>query len=142
METTTRKAITVETTVEAPVERVWDCWNKPEHITQWNQASPDWHCPRSENDLREGGTFSATMAAKDGSFSFEFGGTYTKVEEYRRIEYTLGDGRKVQVKFAPQGQSTVVTETFEAEDTHSLEMQQAGWQAILDSFKRHTEREG
>jgi len=136
---TTKTLITVEAHVQSPIEKVWEAWTEPQHITQWNQASSDWHCPKAENDLREGGNFSATMAARDGSMSFDFGGTYTKVKQHQAIEYTIGDGRSVKVQFATTPDGTKVTETFEAEDTNPIEMQRGGWQAIMDSFKKHTE---
>lgn len=139
METKNRTAITVEVTVKAPVEKVWEYFNGPEHIVNWAHASEDWHAPKATNDLRVDGQFSTTMAAKDGSFSFDFGGVYTQVIEHKLIEYTLGDGRKVKVVFTSQGNETKVVETFEAEDTHSIEMQQGGWQAILNNFKKYTE---
>jgi len=139
METASKTNITVETTVQAPVEKVWACWNEPKHITQWCQASDDWHAPRAENDLKEGGKFSTTMAAKDGSFSFDFGGVYTKVAENKVIEYTIGDGRNVSIQFEDDGTATKIVETFEAETTHPEEMQRAGWQAILDNFKKYVE---
>ncbi|HEY1164347.1 MAG TPA: SRPBCC family protein [Chitinophaga sp.] len=139
METTANKSITVQSTVNAPVEKVWKYWSDPAHITQWCQASDDWHAPHAENDLRTGGKFSTTMAAKDGSFSFDFGGIYDNVEEHKLIEYTLGDGRKVSVVFTAKGDQTEVVETFDMEDTHSEEMQRGGWQAILDNFKKYTE---
>ena len=139
METTTKNRITVETVVNAPVEKVWNTWNEPEHIKAWCHASDDWHAPASTNDLRTGGTFSTTMAAKDGSFSFDFGGVYDNVKENELIEYTMGDGRQAQIIFTKQGDSTKVVETFDAEGTHSLDMQKAGWQAILDNFKKYTE---
>jgi len=139
METKNRTAITVEVTVKAPVEKVWEYFNGPEHIVNWAFASEDWHAPKSTNDLRVGGTFSTTMAAKDGSFSFDFGGEYTQVIEHKLIEYTLGDGRKVKVVFTSQGNETKVVETFDPENMNSDEMQKAGWQAILDNFKKYTE---
>ena len=139
METAAKTSITVETTIQAPVEKVWAYWNEPKHITQWCQASPDWHAPHAENDLREGGKFTTTMAAKDGSFSFDFGGEYTLVETNKALEYTMGDGRKVSVNFQTQGNATHIVETFDAENTHSAEMQKTGWQAILDSFKNYVE---
>ncbi|MDZ4822833.1 MAG: SRPBCC family protein [Flavobacteriales bacterium] len=139
METTTAKAITVETTVNAPVEKVWKLWNGPEHIIQWNNASDDWHNPKSENDVRVGGKFKHTMAAKDGSVSFDFEGTYTTVREHERLEYTIADGRKVQVTFTAEGNSTKVVETFEMENENSEELQRGGWQAILGSFKKYAE---
>lgn len=139
METLNNQVITVETTVNAPVEKVWECWTKPEHITQWNAASNDWHTPRAENDLRAGGKFFSRMEAKDGSFGFDFGGVYDAVEKNQYIEYTIGDGRKVKVTFQKHGHTTKITETFEAENTHSVEMQKGGWQAILDNFKKYAE---
>lgn len=131
--------ITVATTVNAPIAKVWEYWNAPEHITQWCAASDDWHTPRSENDLRTGGKFSSTMAAKDGSFSFEFGGVYDEVREHQYIAYTIGDGRKVTIDFEGNGDTTTITESFEAEGQNPPEMQRAGWQAILDNFKKYTE---
>jgi len=139
METKEKTVITVGNTVNAPVEKVWEFWTKPEHITQWNNASDDWHTPRAENDLRTGGSFSARMEARDGSFGFDFGGIYDDVKKNESIEYTMGDGRKVKVNFTPHGNTTKVTEAFEAEDTNPAEMQKGGWQAILDNFKKYTE---
>lgn len=132
--------ITVQATVNAPIEKVWDYWNSPEHIKQWNSASPDWHTPSSENDLRAGGRFTARMEAKDGSFGFDFGGVYDEVETHQYISYTLDDGRQTNITFTSEGgNETKVVETFEAEGQNPVEMQQAGWQAILDNFKNYTE---
>ena len=139
METINNSAITVECTINAPVEKVWEFWSKPEHITKWCNASDDWHAPYADNDLRADGKFKTTMAAKDGSFSFDFGGVYTNVKEYSLIEYTMDDGRKVKVDFIRQDNATRVVETFEPETTNPIEMQQGGWQAILDNFKKYTE---
>ena len=141
METTTNNAIkvTVEATVNAPVEKVWKTWSEPQHITKWCAASDDWHAPKAENDLRTGGTFSTRMEAKDGSFGFDFGGVYDNVKKNELIEYTMGDGRTVQVTFSPSGDQTKIVETFDAETTNSVEMQRGGWQAILDNFKKYTE---
>ena len=139
METTTPTKITVETTVNAPVEKVWKSWCEPEHIKNWCAASEDWHAPKAENDLRTGGKFSTRMEAKDGSFGFDFGGIYDNVKKNELIEYTIGDGRKVQVTFSPSGDQTKIVETFDAETTNSVEMQRGGWQAILDNFKKYTE---
>ena len=140
MEAIVRKAITVEAIINAPVSKVWECWTEPRHITQWNQASDDWHTPRATNDLRAGGRFTARMEAKDGSFGFDFGGTYLEVRPNQYLEYTIDDGRKVEVFFTPVGQQTKVVETFEAEEVNPSEMQQGGWQAILNSFKKYTEQ--
>jgi uncharacterized protein YndB with AHSA1/START domain len=139
METLNKTTITVENTVEAPAEKVWKFWTSPEHITKWNCASDDWHSPFAENDLRVGGKFLARMEAKDGSFGFDFGGVYDEVKTNELIEYTLGDGRKVVVTFANNGQGTKVVETFEAEGTNPIEMQKGGWQSILDNFKKYVE---
>ena len=139
METANKTKITVEATVNAPVEKVWQYWSAPEHITRWNHASDDWHSPRAENDLRKGGKFSSRMEAKDGSFGFDFGGVYDDVKTNELIEYTMGDGRKVKVLFSGQGNETKVQEIFDAEETHSIDMQRGGWQAILDNFKKYTE---
>lgn len=131
--------ITISATVNATPEKVWQYWNLPEHVTQWNQATPDWHCPKASSDLRVGGKFSATMAAKDGSFSFDFEGTYTEVIPNQLLRYTMPDGRKVEVKFAGEGNATVITETFDPETQNPIEMQEAGWQMILNSFKNYAE---
>jgi uncharacterized protein YndB with AHSA1/START domain len=136
---TTRTSITVQTTVEAPLEKVWNAWTKPEHITQWNNASDDWHTPKASNDLRVGGKFSATMAARDGSASFDFEGIYSNVKPNQLIEYAMSDGRTVKVVFEAAGTKTRVIETFDAENENPIEMQRGGWQAILDNFKKYTE---
>lgn len=139
MTATDKQSITISTTINAPVEKVWQYWTEPKHVSNWNFASDDWHSPRGENDLREGGKFVYRMEAKDGSFGFDFGGVYTKVEENKAIEYTMEDGRKVKVLFENKGTNTVVTETFDAEETNSIEMQRDGWQAILNNFKKYVE---
>ena len=131
--------ITVENTVKGPVEKVWKFWTKPEHIKKWNNASADWHTPHAENDLKVGGKFVSRMEAKDGSVGFDFGGVYDEVTLNESIAYTLADGRKVKIIFSGQGNETKVVETFEAENTNSIEMQKGGWQAILDNFKKYTE---
>ncbi len=134
--------IRVETEVRATLDAVWSAWNTPADIERWNSASPDWHTPRAEVDLREGGRFSSRMEARDGSAGFDFTGTYTCVVPHARIEYAMEDGRKVAVAFIDNGDGTVtVREAFDPEGTHTREQQRAGWQAILDNFKRHVERE-
>lgn len=132
--------ITVKTSVNAPVVKVWEYWTEPKHITQWNNASDDWHTPVAENDLTVGGKFLTRMEAKDGSFGFDFGGIYDEVKLNEVISYTMGDGRKVTITFKSQGNETEVIETFDAETTNPIEMQQAGWQAILDNFKKYAEQ--
>lgn len=139
METNKPVKITVRAVVQAPVEKVWACWSEPEHITKWNQATEDWHAPWAENDLRVGGKFVTRMEAKDGSAGFDFGGTYDVVKPYEEIAYTMGDGRTVHIWFKANGNETEVVETFDAEGTHPVELQQAGWQAILINFKKYAE---
>lgn len=139
MSATEPVVLKVETVIDAPVKKVWEYFTLPEHITQWCNASPDWHAPSAENDLRAGGKFSTRMEAKDGSFGFDFGGVYDAVETYKTIEYTLGDQRKVKIKFLEEGSNTKLIEQFEAEETNPVGIQQAGWQAILDNFKKYVE---
>lgn len=133
--------ITVSTQIKAPISLVWQLWNSPESVTQWNFASDDWHCPSAENDLKPGGTFKYRMAAKDESFEFDFEGTYTVVEPLKRIVITLGDSREMDVLFDETEAGVTVTEIFDAEDLNSAELQKQGWQAILDNFKRHCMRQ-
>jgi len=132
-------AITVHADVNAPLSKVWECWNAPEHIVHWNFANDDWHSPKAENDFHVGGKFTYTMAAKDGSFSFDFWGIYTEIYDQNSLAYSLGDDRKVKVTFEDKGGRTQVTETFDAESQNPVEMQQAGWQAILNNFKKYVE---
>jgi uncharacterized protein YndB with AHSA1/START domain len=133
--------ITVEVNVHAPIEAVWRAWTTPEDIVQWNTASPDWHTPKAQVDLRVGGVFSSRMEAKDGSMGFDFEGRYTVVEPLRRLEAEFGD-RALVVEFLVEeaGGGVRVRETFDAETVFPAEQQRQGWQAILDSFKRHVER--
>lgn len=131
--------ITVEALIKAPLESVWNAWNTPNDIKVWNTASPDWHTTQSEVDLQIGGKFSSRMEAKDGSFGFDFWGTYSQIEEKSFLEMFLGDGRKMSVTFSIEGNQTKVVEVFEAETENSVELQKAGWQAILDNFKSYVE---
>jgi uncharacterized protein YndB with AHSA1/START domain len=134
-----KKVIKVQCTINAPVEKVWKHWTTPADIIKWNNASDDWHTTRAENDLRAGGKFISRMEAKDGSFGFDYWGIYDSIKTNELIESTLGDGRKVKVIFAKQGSTTDVIETFEAEDTNSIELQKSGWQSILNNFKKFAE---
>ncbi|MVZ62070.1 SRPBCC family protein [Sphingobacterium humi] len=134
-----RKKIHISTLIDAPVAQVWEAYNNPEDITQWNQASPDWHCPSSENDLRVGGTFKNKMAAKDGSFAFDFEGTYTAVAPQQSLSYVLGDERTATVNFEDKNGKTQIDVDFDAESTNPEDMQRDGWQAILNSFKQYVE---
>jgi uncharacterized protein YndB with AHSA1/START domain len=135
-----KKIITVETTVNVQVEKVWEYWTEPKHITKWNNASDDWHTPFSENELRIGGKFLSRMVAKDGSFGFDFSGIYDEVKIYEVISYTLADGRKVKITFIDKDNKTKIIEAFEAESSNSNELQQKGWQSILDNFKKYIEQ--
>ncbi len=135
----TKVPITVTAEINAPVEKVWNTWTAPEHITKWCQASDDWHAPYADNDVKVGGTFKTTMAAKDGSFSFDFGGEYTEVTKNKSMSYTMGDGRTATILFGENNGKTIVKETFDAEGQNSLDMQRGGWQAILDNYKKYTE---
>jgi uncharacterized protein YndB with AHSA1/START domain len=139
METANKTMLTIATTVKAPIEKVWKFWTQPVHIKNWNNASDDWHTTHAENDLRVGGRFVSRMEAKDGSFGFDFGGEYDEVETNKTIAYTLGDSRKVKIIFSANGNETDIKESFEAEGTNPVEMQQNGWQAILNNFKKYTE---
>jgi uncharacterized protein YndB with AHSA1/START domain len=130
--------LTVETTIAASVEKVWHAYTTPEDIKQWNAASEDWHTTSATVDLRVGGGFSSRMEAKDGSFGFDFAGTYTAVELHKLIEYSFGD-RTAQVEFTEDPQGVTVRVTFDSEPTHSIEQQRDGWQAILNNFTRHVE---
>ena len=130
--------ITVSVTVAAPIEQVWQAYNNPQAIMQWNAASEDWHTTSSIVDLRPGGQFSSRMEAKDGSVGFDFAGTYTKIVENELIEYTVGD-RSAQVAFVQDHDASKVVVTFDAEEQNSIEQQKFGWQAILDSFARYVE---
>ena len=136
---TENKTITIETTVKAPVEKVWNYFTGPRHIEKWNNASDDWHTPHAENDLRVNGRFLSRMEARDGSFGFDFGGVYNSVQDHQYIEYTLDDARKVKIYFEASEGETKIVETFEPENTFPVEMQKTGWQSILDSFKKYTE---
>ncbi len=131
--------ITVGKNINASPKKVWESWNKPEHITQWNFADDSWHCPRAENDLSVGGKYAARMEAKDGSFGFDFEAVYDEVVDLKKISYTMTDGRQATTIFEDLGGSTKVTTTFDAEAENSVEMQKDGWQAIIDNFKKYVE---
>lgn len=132
--------ITVETTVNAPIDRVWSAYTTPDDIKQWNAASDDWHTTESTVDLREGGSFSSRMEAKDGSFGFDFAGTYTKVVPHQLIEYSFGE-RGAVVEFNPAANGVTVRVTFDAEQQHSVEQQRQGWQSILDNFAKYVHKQ-
>ena len=131
--------IAVETIIHSSIEKVWDAWTMPEHITKWCQASDGWHAPSASNDLRVGGIFTTRMEARDGSAGFDFGGTYTNVELYKKIEYIMEDGRKVSIGFTSVGGEVKVVEMFDPENQNPEDVQRAGWQAILNNFKHYVE---
>lgn len=131
--------ITVQSTINASVEKVWKLWTVPEYVMKWNNASEDWHTPFAENDLKIGGKFKYTMASKDGRMHFDFEGIYTNVVDFSLIEYKMADGRKVKIVFEKDAKGIKVIENFDPETENSEEMQKNGWQAILDNFKKHVE---
>jgi uncharacterized protein YndB with AHSA1/START domain len=134
-----RTLVTVQTLVKLPVARVWDIWTDPLHIIHWNQASDDWHTVRAINDVKKYGPFLFRMEAKDGSFGFDFSGEYRRVVKHKLIEYILADSRKVTIIFSEEKDGTLITESFEGEETHPVEHQKEGWQSILNNFKKYSE---
>nr|WP_293300216.1 SRPBCC family protein [Allomuricauda sp.] len=131
--------ITIDVNIAATLDKVWACYTKPEHITQWNFADDSWHCPSVKNDLQKGGKYIARMEAKDGSFGFDFEAVYDELVPEEKMVFTLEDRRKTTVLFEESNAETKVTITFDAEKENSLEMQKNGWQAILNNFKKYTE---
>jgi uncharacterized protein YndB with AHSA1/START domain len=140
MITAEKTTITVKAGVNAPIEKVWSYWTDPKHIIRWNNASDDWYTPRAENDLRVGGKFLYRMEARDGSDGFDFEGEYDSVVLLKQIRYTMSDGRSVKVTFDSDTDSTTVTELIETEQHNPIDIQQQGWQAILDNFRKYAER--
>lgn len=134
-----RPTVRIETLVRAPLQAVWDAWVTPDDICAWNAASDAWHTTEAEVDLRAGGRFRSRMEARDGSAGFDFAGTYDVVEPPRRLASALDDGRTVEVTFAPEGDAVRVVEVFEADEEHPVDVQRAGWQAILDRFAAYVE---
>ena len=131
--------ITIESIISANTKKVWDYYTSPEHITKWNFASDDWHCPKAENDLRVGGKLKSRMEAKDGSFGFDFEAIYDEVVDQKKLAYTMPDTRQVITNFENLGDKIKVTTTFDTENENPVEMQRAGWQSILDNFKKYVE---
>jgi uncharacterized protein YndB with AHSA1/START domain len=134
-----KQKINIEATINASLAKVWQYYTEPKHITQWNNASDDWHTTRAENDLHKGGKFLSRMEAKDASFGFDFTGVYDEVKVNEYIAYTIDDGRKVEIDFSAQGNQCKIRIAFEAETQNPIEMQREGWQAILDNFKKYTQ---
>lgn len=125
----------VSTEVAVSAKKAWELFNDPLHIVNWNTASPEWHTPSARNDMRVNGQFSYRMEAKDGSVGFDFNGVYTEVDPHRSFSYMMDDGRKATVLFTEKKDSTIVETSFDAEAENSLDLQQGGWQAILDNYK-------
>jgi uncharacterized protein YndB with AHSA1/START domain len=135
----TNNKITIEAEISASTKKVWNYYTLPEHITKWNFASDDWHCPKAENDLRVGGKLKSRMEAKDGSFGFDFEAIYDEVVDQKKLAYTMPDTRQVIMNFENLGDKIKVTTTFDTENENPVEMQRAGWQSILDNFKKYVE---
>ncbi|MBK7789429.1 MAG: SRPBCC domain-containing protein [Saprospiraceae bacterium] len=135
-----KNTITISAIVHAPLDKVWECWNTPHHVIKWNAASPDWHTTYAENDLIAGGKLKSRMEAKDGSFGFDFEGIYEEIIPMQKLRYVLGDGRVVAISFEEAAGGTWVTESFDAENENSLELQEMGWTAILNNFKSYAEK--
>lgn len=135
MEPMEKTKVTVQTSINASIEKVWKCWTSADDIINWYFASEDWHTPRAENNLIIGGKFNYRMEAKDGSFGFDLEGVFNKITTNKLIEYILADDRKVSIEFDSSENVTMVTETFETENENPIELQRGGWQAILDHFK-------
>ncbi len=133
------KQLKIEAFIEAPVSRVWQCWTRPEHITQWNFASEDWRCPSAQVDLRTGGEYLARMESRDGSMGFDFRGNYGEVVQEERVVLLLEDGRRAMTRFESSPTGTRVETVFDAETQNPPELQQQGWQAILNQFKFYVE---
>ncbi len=131
--------VRLEAIVDAPIDIVWDCFSKPWHITKWNYASDDWHSPFAQNDLYVGGKFNYRMEEKNGTIGFDFTGSYDAINDQEFIAYTLDDGRKVEIFFYPIGNDTKIIQTFETEHTFPREMQEQGWNSILQNFKLYVE---
>lgn len=130
--------IIVSATINADKTKVWDYYTNPIHIVNWNFADPSWHCPNASNELEIGGKYVARMEAKDGSFGFDFEAIYTDVKEGEEFTYEFG-GRLANVTFKKGAHGTDVTVLFDPEKENPVEMQKAGWQSILNNFKKYVE---
>ena len=133
-------AITVSVTVPTTATKAWHYYTEAEHVVNWNFASEEWHCPKAVNDLRVGGEFVITMAAKNGDMSFDMEGSYDKVEAPHRLAYTLTDKRKVQVEFSENGDGTKVDISFDPDESNPEDTQRSGWQAIAENYKAYVSR--
>ena len=129
--------ISINTDIAMPIEQVWEMYITPKHVDGWNHASEDWETVGSTSDFRVGGFFKYPMRAKDGSFGFDFEGEFLQIEPYKYIKYRLLDDRVVEIKFNQMQQSVHIEVIFEGESENSVELQRAGWQQILESFKHY-----
>lgn len=134
-----KNVIIVQTVVNAPIERVWECWNEPKHITGWAFDSDDWEVPAANNNLHIGGKFKITTAAKDKTARLDFTGVYTHIKEHELIEYDIADGRHVKVEFKELSEGVKITQTFEPENENPEEVQRSSWQATFENFKKYVE---
>lgn len=132
--------VKIEVLIATSLAKAWSFWTDPKHITQWNFAIPEWHCPKANNDLRVGGQYSARMEARDGSFGFDLEAVYNEVIDQKKIVYTMSDGRQAATDFEQVGDKIKVTTIFDAENQNPVEMQKNGWQAILNNFKAYAEK--
>ena len=133
--------IEIESKINAELDRVWEYWTKPEHITKWNNASEDWLCPNAENDLKEGGKFKYRMESQDGKVGFDFAGTYKEVREKEKLTYELEDGRNAEVTFSEEDGNVRIKEILDTEDENPVDQQEQGWKSILQNFKAYTEEQ-
>lgn len=132
--------LTVTSEISKPIREVWKILNNPEHITKWNFAHDSWECPWAKNDLTVGGKLEIRMQAKDGSFGFDLVGIYDEINENDSIKYHLEDGREVEIILEELSDNqTKITENFDPETQNPIEMQQQGWQAIMDNLKKYSE---
>lgn len=134
-----KNTIEVSTTVNVDIEKVWKLWNSPGHIVNWYFATDEWHCPHAESQFKEGGQFSYRMEAKDKSFGFDFSGKFTQIINFEKISYTLEDNRITDITFVKSNGGIIITEIFESENSSTIDMQKAGWQSILENFKKYAE---
>lgn len=133
--------ININARIRTPIATSWERWTNPDHITQWNFATPAWHCPRATNELQPGGRYYARMEARDGSVGFDFEGVYDVVTDYQHLRYTLANGRQVDTRFAEADGATIISLSVDAESENPIDMQREGWQAILDNFKSYAEND-
>ncbi len=129
--------VSIQTTIQKPIELVWKTYITPKHVDAWNHATEDWETFGATSDFRVGGYFKYPMRAKDHSFGFDFEGEFLQIEPLKYIKYRLLDDRIVEIKFSEQPKQVKVEVIFDTESENSVELQRQGWQQILDAFKRY-----